>query len=93
MLTYAGGVISSSIGLAFCTGGLGLLAYGTAAAVNGICLGVQFYKLSQLKENLKIKQEKLKEQEKKEKEMDNLLDEINIIIDKAQDRYIPINLK
>lgn len=93
MLTYAGGVISSSIGLALCTGGLSLLAYGTAAAVNGICLGVQFYKLSQLKENLKIKQEKLKEQEKKEKEMDNLLDEINIIIDKAQDRYIPINLK
>ena len=92
-LTYVGGVVSSSIGLAFCTGGFGLFAYGTAAAVNGICLGVQFYKLSQLKENLKLKQEKLKEQEKKEKEMDNLLDEINMIIDKAKDRYIPINVK
>ena len=74
------------------TGGLVAVAYGAAAAINGVAVGISYLELKKIKEKLEFYSNQIKEAMEKEKEIDENLQFLNEKYIKLQERFIPINL-
>ena len=74
------------------TGGLVAAAYGAAAVVNGVAVGLSIAELQKIKEKLKFYQSKLKESKEKEEEIELSLKELEKKYIQIQQRFIPINV-